>query len=376
MKSRQSSRQGFTLIELLVVIAIIAILAAILFPVFSKAREKARQAKCTSNLKQLGLAVTIYTQENDETLPAATDAMFTGTLALPEKVLRCPNSTQANGYVYNYELSDASLGMFDANADAVLLVADGQLDSMADAATLAGGGITTPVKNVAYVAQDFANRHGGKMLQAYLDTHVELRGIADGFTALTPATPPALFSDDFSDPATLATKWIATGGTWVISGGIITQTGSSGDPCKLIAQGVTFPASYTVRVKMRLNGASMAGDRSGIGVYNAPNGQGYNVLMLNNLTTLQFLHDLVVWGGTGSFTTSMNTWFWMKMAVDGTANKIYGSAWADGAAEPTGWLMTRDIGVPQWDARTVNPMALVGVNGGNVSFDDVTVTVP
>ena len=51
---RSSSRRAFTLIELLVVIAIIAILAAILFPVFAKAREKARQASCLSNLKQIG----------------------------------------------------------------------------------------------------------------------------------------------------------------------------------------------------------------------------------------------------------------------------------------------------------------------------------
>ena len=62
--------RGFTLIELLVVIAIIAILAAILFPVFARAREKARQASCLSNLKQLGLATLMYTQDNDETLPA------------------------------------------------------------------------------------------------------------------------------------------------------------------------------------------------------------------------------------------------------------------------------------------------------------------
>jgi prepilin-type N-terminal cleavage/methylation domain-containing protein/prepilin-type processing-associated H-X9-DG protein len=62
-------RKGFTLIELLVVIAIIAILAAILFPVFAKAREKARQITCTSNEKQLGLSIIQYQQDNDEKMP-------------------------------------------------------------------------------------------------------------------------------------------------------------------------------------------------------------------------------------------------------------------------------------------------------------------
>jgi prepilin-type N-terminal cleavage/methylation domain-containing protein/prepilin-type processing-associated H-X9-DG protein len=62
-------KRGFTLIELLVVIAIIAILAAILFPVFAQAREKARMAACQSNLKQMGSAFTMYTQDYDETYP-------------------------------------------------------------------------------------------------------------------------------------------------------------------------------------------------------------------------------------------------------------------------------------------------------------------
>lgn len=69
----RGARRGFTLIELLVVIAIIAILAAILFPVFAQARAAARQTACLSNLRQLGNALNMYTQDYDEILPGNSD---------------------------------------------------------------------------------------------------------------------------------------------------------------------------------------------------------------------------------------------------------------------------------------------------------------
>lgn len=69
----KNNRRGFTLIELLVVIAIIAILAAILFPVFARAREKAKQASCQSNLKQIALAVIMYAGDYDAQMPGYTE---------------------------------------------------------------------------------------------------------------------------------------------------------------------------------------------------------------------------------------------------------------------------------------------------------------
>lgn len=73
MNSGSATHRAFTLIELLVVIAIIAILAAILFPVFAQAREKARAISCVSNMKQLSLSVLMYSQDYDETFPMGCD---------------------------------------------------------------------------------------------------------------------------------------------------------------------------------------------------------------------------------------------------------------------------------------------------------------
>ncbi len=76
--------KGFTLIELLVVIAIIAILAAILFPVFARARENAKRAACWSNLKQLAQACIMYSQDYDEILPIGTDTVQWGNYRNPK----------------------------------------------------------------------------------------------------------------------------------------------------------------------------------------------------------------------------------------------------------------------------------------------------
>ena len=134
-------RKGFTLIELLVVIAIIAILAAILFPVFAKAREKARTASCASNLKQIAIGITQYAQDYDETLPnayvgapylVATQGCNWATGIQPYlksiQVFRCPSDSTgpANSYVYNnWGLNQRALAAVDQPAQ-MILVMDGQ----------------------------------------------------------------------------------------------------------------------------------------------------------------------------------------------------------------------------------------------------------
>ncbi len=110
------NKKGFTLIELLVVIAIIAILAAILFPVFAKAREKARQTSCLSNLKQIGLGTMMYAGNYDEVLPqgghwvhvgGVRTMMWWGRAIEPYlknlQILRCPSSSStSSGWNYGF----------------------------------------------------------------------------------------------------------------------------------------------------------------------------------------------------------------------------------------------------------------------------------
>lgn len=205
MASVSSTRRGFTLIELLVVIAIIAILAAILFPVFAKAREKARQTKCSSNQRQLALGVNMYTQENDEVLPNL-DGWSTA-IGVSDKIMKCPDKAGTTGYVYNAWLSDQSLASF-ADPSGTMVTADGlhntavnptSVYAWADGMTAwynAGDGVTKdsngkvtswaptaapfyqsgmPNKaDVFYYKDDINWRHADKILVSYLDGHVEL----------------------------------------------------------------------------------------------------------------------------------------------------------------------------------------------------------
>lgn len=139
-------RRGFTLIELLVVIAIIAILAAILFPVFAKAREKARQTSCLNNVRQLTTSALMYVQDYDERFfhrffptitpttpdhihwidsdPARTSLLEPYTKN--KQIFRCPSSSSlAHGYAYNGALGiNVSLGTVKSPAEILMIVDD------------------------------------------------------------------------------------------------------------------------------------------------------------------------------------------------------------------------------------------------------------
>ncbi|MGI5817771.1 MAG: DUF1559 domain-containing protein [Armatimonadota bacterium] len=204
--------RGFTLIELLVVIAIIAILAAILFPVFARAREKARQTTCLSNLKQVGLGWMMYASDYDERvmpveLPSPGDVKYYWWTAynsatstqLPEggliypymknnQVHACPsfaNDLRADightGYAYNYhylspiiynpdwsyEVAPVSLAAIQSPAETVTF-ADGARINFMDGRTLEGNTYLEPP------SQDypgFHGRHNGVGNIAWADGH-------------------------------------------------------------------------------------------------------------------------------------------------------------------------------------------------------------
>ncbi len=169
--SSSSIKKGFTLIELLVVIAIIAILAAILFPVFARAREKARQTTCTSNQRQIVLSIQMFAQDHEETLPAVETVW--SDIKVEPGMLICPTAGKSltNGYVYFGSNGGKSIGAV-SNPAATIVIADGQ--------TVTPNSST----NIATYGTDIATtRHSGKFIAAYLDGHIEtplLHGLFPG----------------------------------------------------------------------------------------------------------------------------------------------------------------------------------------------------
>ncbi len=148
-------KMGFTLIELLVVIAIIAILAAILFPVFARAREKARQTTCSSNQRQIAVTFQMYAQDHESRLPSATEAW--SAISLDPAVLRCPSASASvvKAYGFNISMSGVAQSSIDSPDEAVLTADSGATD------------------NIMKSSSDLAMRHSGQVIASYLDGHVE-----------------------------------------------------------------------------------------------------------------------------------------------------------------------------------------------------------
>ena len=183
------ARRAFTLIELLVVIAIIAILASILFPVFSRARAKARQASCTSNVKQLLTAIHMYAQDYDEQFPvgqvAGLDGYYTGVAGGQQwydgihpytrnwDINLCPERKRIlPGYGMNSLLSAESIGIMWDSAKKVLII------DFADTATPVGNHLNSMVNGALGVADPlldnkYAYRHNDGYIVGYGDGHAK-----------------------------------------------------------------------------------------------------------------------------------------------------------------------------------------------------------
>ncbi|BDI29944.1 hypothetical protein CCAX7_19950 [Capsulimonas corticalis] len=138
---RRTDKAGFTLIELLVVIAIIAILAAILFPVFAKAREKARQASCLSNEKQIGLGILQYVQDSDETYPLSDRTgcweQSTYPYVKSVNVYKCPSNPDSSLNIPRNEVQDPAF--YGGNVPATFPVSYGMNNFLGESPSGAGG---------------------------------------------------------------------------------------------------------------------------------------------------------------------------------------------------------------------------------------------
>ena len=192
-------KKGFTLIELLVVIAIIAVLAAILFPVFATAREKARQTTCMNNMRQLTLALNMYAQDNGQFLPTGLNWTQAVTKSVSAKIFDCPTTPRvgtqdAPDYFYlggPGNLQQNQLGSFLAGAklneisfpSQAIMVAELKNASSSNAKSYVNDADTGNITQL--YAQFDATRHTTGSMCGYVDGHVVLLPANSIDTAMT-----------------------------------------------------------------------------------------------------------------------------------------------------------------------------------------------
>jgi prepilin-type N-terminal cleavage/methylation domain-containing protein/prepilin-type processing-associated H-X9-DG protein len=176
-----SRKKAFTLIEILVVIGIIALLAAILFPVLSRARERARTTNCASNEKQIALSLIQYTQDNDRRFPPLNDTGTDGwsvVIGIREpNVFQCPSEEQApaDGYT-DYWLNSDLMGVSNVRVrypSNTILIGDGDAGPTGYNLAAQADATTTPPIQAWDVNADYTQRHFDGANYAFADGHVK-----------------------------------------------------------------------------------------------------------------------------------------------------------------------------------------------------------
>jgi prepilin-type N-terminal cleavage/methylation domain-containing protein/prepilin-type processing-associated H-X9-DG protein len=355
-------RRGFTLIELLVVIAIIAILAAILFPVFAKAREKARQNTCMNNLRQIGVGIMMFVQDHDEKMPEAKTwtSELNGSYGLTGKVWDCPTVSHSGTesapdyfYVAGSFLSGSALGDIKS-PDSSLMLAD-----------LKSPGSNPPYINhpkddpnmISKAAALIDARHNKAAVLCFCDGHIEI--------ALSNAITPFMFLNSIPDPSTITVPTMV-GPLYPTIGVLSKNTDALYNPLKKV--GITTFMGRTGGAVT--NGFQVADGVNSIASYTADASGAFGATASSGNTVLPTWMKL---GAGNTRVTSSNFNGFVFNLYNG--NGLYGWVFANDTTGATGTLTI----VPNVTAPTAKKIALIASNAannggtGNISFDSIKV---